>query len=524
MREPQHEISRSYRHHARHADSHPALSSLVERSCRARLAERRLSTLLPEMTELLEALALDPALPASAQAPHPAGADRQSTGSRVTAPPGRSPHQLLSDELRIIEGAERIKGSVDAGALHALARMQATAEAEVAAQAALLDRHVNKVPISARDAVVMEVSTATGLTQPDVAARLDLATGPRRRTAWLRSEVETGRVPLARACQVLEETATLSDEQVEEVARIALAPTRDGAGLTQSLFRQRLRRAILSVDPDGVAARRRAARCRNGAYARVYDDGTATLTITNDADKIVAAMDRAEEVARKARAAGDERSLDQLRADFLTDAAVFGWPQDGGSFQRLGRQPAGTVWVVVPVRTALGLEQAPCELPGHGWVSASQARSIMTAPGSTWRRLLVDDDTGRALRLEHDAYEPTEEMVQHVQAVDGTCRGPGCEVLASRCDLDHETPWPHGPTALGNLTAKHRRHHNLKTSGLWESSRGPDDEVVWHTYAGRRYYTLPKDWLEATRRKPPEPSPEQAPDAPPPDPNAPPPF
>src|SRR5690606_17423351 len=195
-------------------------------------------------------------------------------------------------------------------------------------------------------------------------------------------------------------TQSLSDEAVDEVARIALAPTRDGAGLTQGLFRQRLRRAVLSVDPEGAAARRRAARSRNGAYARIFDDGTGTLTITNDADKIAAAIDRADDVARKARAAGDTRTLDQLRADFLTDAAIFGWPREGDSFDRIGRQPAGTVWVVVPLKTALGLEQTPCELPGHGWLSAAQARSIMTAPNSTWRRLLVDDDTGRALRLD----------------------------------------------------------------------------------------------------------------------------
>jgi hypothetical protein len=414
----------------------------------------------------------------------------------------------MSDELRVIECAERLKGAVDSGAQLALARLHASAEAEVAARAPLLTR----VPISAREAVVLEVTTATGLGQTEVGLRLDLATGSLRRTGFLRGEVQSGRVSLARACQVLADTQSLSDEAVDEVARIALAPTRDGAGLTQGLFRQRLRRAILSVDPEGAAARRRAARSRNGAYARIFDDGTGTLTIINDADKIAAAIDRADDVARKARAAGDSRPLDQLRADFLTDAAIFGWPSEEGSFGRIGAQPAGTVWVVVPLKTALGLDETPCELPGHGWLSAAQSRSIMTAPGSTWRRLLVDDESGRAIRLETASYEPTLEMIDHVQAVDGTCRGPGCEVLASRCDLDHETPWPNGPTALGNLSAKHRRHHNLKTAGLWKSRRGPDDDVEWRTLAGRRYYTLPKDWLAAERRRPePDPVPPAAP-------------
>ncbi len=507
MQVTQLELRRTYGHHPLRADSAPTSGRRPawERWCRARLAQHRLDTLLPEVSQLLEDLADGPV----GLATDPSSVARPSASGRPSPSqsPPRSAGRAMSEELRVIESAERVKGAVDTGALLALARLHATAEAEVALRAEALSR----VPVSAREAVVMEVSTATGLNQTEVGLRLDLATGSLRRTAFLKGEVQSGRVTLSRACDVLSDTATLTDEAVEEVARIVFAPTRDGAGMTQALFRQRLRRALLAVDPDGAAARRRAARCCNGAYARVFDDGTGTLTITNDADKIVAAIDRADEVARKARAAGDDRSLGQLRADFLTDAAIFGWPREGGSFPQLGAQPAGKVWIVVPARTALGLDETPCELPGHGWVSAAQARSIMTAPGSTWRRLLVDDESGRAIRLEHEGYEPTAEMVSHVQAVDGTCRGPGCEVLASRCDIDHETPWPQGQTRVGNLSAKHRRHHNLKTAGLWKSRRGPDDEVEWRTFAGRRYFTLPKDWLSATRREPePDPAPPAA--------------
>jgi hypothetical protein len=85
-------------------------------------------------------------------------------------------------------------------------------------------------------------------------------------------------------------------------------------------------------------------------------------------------------------------------------------------------------------------------------------------------------------------------MVEHVRAVDGVCRGPGCEVLASRCDLDHETPWPAGPTAVGNLHAKERFHHNVKTAGIWRSEAVDGDGLEWTTTAGRRYVTRPKDW------------------------------
>ncbi|HEX5967060.1 MAG TPA: hypothetical protein VFY88_01185, partial [Intrasporangium sp.] len=49
-----------------------------------------------------------------------------------------------------------------------------------------------------------------------------------------------------------------------------------------------------------------------------------------------------------------------------------------------------SVWVVVPFEVAAGLSDAPCELPGHGWLSAEHARHVITAPGSVWRWLAVD--------------------------------------------------------------------------------------------------------------------------------------
>ena len=87
-------------------------------------------------------------------------------------------------------------------------------------------------------------------------------------------------------------------------------------------------------------------------------------------------------------------------------------------------------------------------------------------------------------------------MIEHVRAVDGTCRGPDCHTPATRCDLDHETPWPTGETAVTNFHAKERRHHNLKTHRIWTSTPVADDGLEWTTLTGRSYTTYPKDWRE----------------------------
>ncbi|GAA2163994.1 hypothetical protein FHX52_2191 [Humibacillus xanthopallidus] len=420
----------------------------------------------------------------------------ESLEDREDAASAASFEALMAADLAWFEGGQRVKGMAEDHQLEALARLHATALAELGARHA--QSWVERNPFSAREAVVMEVSAATGLAQGDLSLRLELATGAPARTAFLREQIRTGATTLQRACELVRETRELDDELADHIARTTLAPTRDGSGLSGALFRQRLRRAMLSADAD-QAARRRAARRRIGAHSEVFDDGTGRLTVVNDADKIVAAIERADAAARAARAAGDPRTLDQLRADYLTGAAITGWPDGDVGFARQSPSPAGRAVVVVPFETALGLSDRPCELPGHGFVSAQQAREIITAPGSIWQTLLADMTTGRALALSRSGYRPTPEMIEHIRAVDGTCRGPGCTVPARACDLDHDVPWPHGPTAVDNLSAKHRQHHRVKTAGWWRATRD-GDTLTWHTAAARTYTTHPKDWLDGHRR------------------------
>lgn len=457
-------------------------------------------------------------------------------------------------ELRAVESVERCKSVLDAAGLVALARLRSTIESSERARSADLGRPTPRGWIEADELVAMEVSTATGLGQQDVGVRLGLALARTPGAAALRSRLQQGGVSLYRACTIFREIAALPPECGAGVVESVLRP-KDGAPPSPALFRQRLTRACLAADRE-AAARRRSARRRRGAHAQLDSDGLGTLTVVNDADKIIAAMERADTVARAARAAGDPRDLDSLRADVITDTLMFGWPcsdgvpessaegrRDGGGvadgrgpafadgdgddgerdggrhdsgrhggagpsaawFTRLGRRPAAQVTLLLPFTTAIGLTDAPCELVGHGWLSPEHARQVMLNDDSTWRRLAVDADTGSALHLETRAYRPTAAMRAHVEAVDGTCRAPGCTVPAARCDLDHDIPWQHGPTAVANLTSKHRPHHNLHTHGHWSVQR-EGERVRWRSKDGRVYDTYPKDWLEPLRDSPEAPS------------------
>ncbi|MCA1721741.1 MAG: hypothetical protein LC779_11795 [Actinobacteria bacterium] len=215
--------------------------------------------------------------------------------------------------------------------------------------------------------------------------------------------------------------------------------------------------------------------------------------------------------ARAARAAGDPRGVDALRFDLATDL-----PAECSGDRR--RQRPVQVLVHLPVTTALGLDNEPGWLAGYGWVSAPQCRQWVTQ--AELRQVCVNggavvDTADRVVRPDPDPaavrdallamvaepgpitdktwrseprHDPSPALRSFVDIRDLFCDGPtGTRVPASRCDHDHERPYPAGPTAAWNLVARAQRTHLLKhrgwtpwrlaTSTLWFSPAGQIVEV-----------------------------------------------
>lgn len=145
---------------------------------------------------------------------------------------------------------------------------------------------------------------------------------------------------------------------------------------------------------------------------------------------------------------------------------------------------------------------APGYLLGHGLIPADLARALATAPGSVWQRLLTDPVSGISTELSTTRYVPTSAIRAQVLARDPFSRFPGAVTRADRCDLDHEIPWPTGPTGVSNLQPLARRHHNLKTRKLWATEApagGTNGPITWTSYLGREYVTDPNSY---TRPRP----------------------
>jgi hypothetical protein len=304
-----------------------------------------------------------------------------------------------------------------------------------------------------------EIAAALDLSPAAAADRVRLAAALRRLPVTRRA-LAAGRIDLPKARAVADAVRPLGDRAAAEVEASVLSRT---GGRTRAWLVSALRRAVLRIDPDAARRRHKLAVADRSTQVYPLPDGMAGLEYVDSAEKVYAVYDwLTAEAARtdssQDRAAGDDRTLDQRRADVLGDIADHALAY-GDLPTRQRRRPQ--IQVTVSLATLLGLDEAPGELAGYGPIPAHLARRI--AADGVWRRLLTDPRTGRFDELSVDTYEPPADMRDHVVARDRTCRGPGCRMAADRCDLDHRVPHPRGPTSAENLVPGCRPWHKVKT-------------------------------------------------------------
>ncbi|MCV7170304.1 DUF222 domain-containing protein [Mycobacterium manitobense] len=148
--------------------------------------------------------------------------------------------------------------------------------------------------------------------------------------------------------------------------------------------------------------------------------------------------------------------------------------------------------VIADQSTVVGTGNRPGYLEGFGVIDADLVRQL--AQGATLRPLNPPVVTAeQALR-----YQPTAAVERFVRMRDLTCRFPGCDRPAQRCDIDHTIAFNHvdpragGKTVPENLKCLCRQHHRAKTFVQgWRDLQLPDGTVVWTTPDGRQLRTVP---------------------------------
>lgn len=339
-----------------------------------------------------------------------------------------------------------------------------------------------------------ELAAATNQSPAAADRRIALARRLRATLPATAAALGAGRIGYLHALTLSELTEHLTTAQCQAVEGRVI---QHADSQTVSAFRSAVRRAILVVVPDDSERRRRDAVARR--RVRMWDepDGMATIAATLPADQAIAAWkglaaeaDRLRDHDR--RSSGDNptdkrvRGVDAARADAF--AATLGGLLDSSPVKRKGRRPS--VNVTVDWATLAGLADHPGDLEGYGPITASYARWI--AQEATWRRLIVDPVSRSLLDYGRTTYEPPQPLVDFIQTRDRTCRFPGCRRASYWCDDEHAVPAAEGGTTdPANVYALCRRHHRLKTRGIWTIKLEPDGTAVWTSRTGRRYVVPP---------------------------------
>jgi hypothetical protein len=195
----------------------------------------------------------------------------------------------------------------------------------------------------------------------------------------------------------------------------------------------------------------------------------------------------------------DERTLDQIRADVLTDMLLTAVPSGHGPADALEKITA-FVQVTVPARllhpeAGSGGARAgsggrdAAFLSGHGPIDTGTARMLAGA-AKGWDRIFSDPFTGAPLRV--DRHEPSAHLTRLLRARDEHCRFPGCRQPVWRSDRDHTVDYAlGGRTEEENLEHLCRRHHVLKHRTRWTVRQRPGGVLEWTSPTGRLYEDHP---------------------------------
>jgi hypothetical protein len=368
--------------------------------------------------------------------------------------------------------------------------------------------------------------------------------------AWTGLALEQGEIDATKA-------RILVDALVDQPLPLALdvqeavlpgAPRRTPTQLAKDVARE-----LIARDPGSAEERHQVGVDRRRVdRPKMLPDGMAGLWAVLPATGAARLDSALDGLARGARAVGDPRTLDQLRADLLMDLTTgevegsAAWvalaerhgdcdsdcdggqggagadvggadsahgsvspgtgaprgagfspgPGDHGSRPGTFTPFAGTsrrteIRVTVPLSTLLDLDDAPADLAGYGPITAEAARAL--ARGGVWRRIVTDPLSGRALDVGRTRYRPPADLVTHVQVRDRTCARPGCSAPAESCDLDHTVEYhrDNGTTSADNLGPLCRRDHQVKTDAGFRLVQTEPGVFEWTTPAGHRYRMVP---------------------------------
>jgi hypothetical protein len=253
--------------------------------------------------------------------------------------------------------------------------------------------------------------------------------------------------------------------------------------------------AVRDADPDAIREREKAEDQRH-VWVRPRADGTTSIECILTA-RAATAFDGRLTLITGGVCTQDPRTMDQRRADAVEAlsegrelACQCGLPDCPAADPGAPTATRVVINVIAAQSTIAGGGNAPGYLTGYGVIDAKQVEQL--AAHATLRPLAEPNvSAAEALR-----YQPGAALARWIRCRDLTCRFPGCDRPAERCDIDHTVPFDHnhpdngGMTVPWNLKCLCRQHHRLKTfvEG-WRDEQLADGTVIWTSPTGEVYRT-----------------------------------
>ncbi|MCW2747308.1 MAG: hypothetical protein JWP10_450 [Nocardioidaceae bacterium] len=281
---------------------------------------------------------------------------------------------------------------------------------------------------------------------------------PQTWMAWQRGEIDSYRASI-----IADHVAKLTDQS--SVIRLDARVVERARVGTPAQLKSWLVKFVARAEPDATDARRKQAMADRRVTVVHDPDGVAwihALVSTPDAARIDAALTR----LAKQPGADDPRTLDQRRSDVCADLLLGRTDTDG--LATISHASA-VIGVTVPVLSLAGLSDAPGEsLDGQFALSAEVVRELAAEPNTLFYRIFTDP-LGHILDITETGRYPSRKLRTALEIRDGVCNFPTCSRPASESDMDHDVPHPRGPTSASNLGPLCRRHHRMKTHGVFET-------------------------------------------------------
>ena len=339
------------------------------------------------------------------------------------------------------------------------------------------------------DAITDEIAAALSITRGMADSYLDYARAMRLRLPRVGALLVAGDIDYRTFQTIVYRTDLIADPNVLAAVDTALAiKVTRWPGITQGRLGGYVDRIVAHADLDAVRRRRER---RGDREVSIWGDADGLTEIfgrlhTTDAHAVDARLDALAATV----CADDPRTRNQRRADAMGALAM---GADRLSC-RCGQAhcPAATGRVPSPVVIHVIADQAGIDGTAPGSMIGSDAlippELIAELAKSATLRLLIHS----ADAPPEAGYTPSQALADFVRCRDLTCRFPGCDQPATRCDLDHTIPYADGgQTHAGNLKTLCRRHHLLKTFWGWRDQQLPDSTVIWTSPAGQTYVTTP---------------------------------